>query len=1479
MKIKRLTALFISLFMLLNLTGDLSVFAESNTKVYNYNGYTVYYNITNEWSNNQNITIKIENTGNNIIENWAVELDAGGEISGLWNAQIYSQTNTNYILKNSEYNHSIKSGQFVEFGYTVSSDSVKTPEKILICSEKVDITGECDVYYNILNDYGDSYQAEIVILNNTDYAIESWELVSDTTADIRNVWNAEIANKSENSCIFVSDNNTYRIEAESKISFNVSGEKGENDVVSFDNFRLYTVKITSSNNEYTYTPWLPDDMNILVACAEYEDETLFFEWTYGSNDGLFTIYENANNGKEKVAEISRGRTYEYHIGKITESREFVIETTDNGKTVISNPINIYVDDEEYVHVDYPDTDGDGIADVFEHIYSTDPNKFDTDSDGLNDYEELYLFGTDPLLADCDGDSLPDGFEVFQTGTDPLDGNSLGNDKTDGEYDMDDDGLTNYQEFIYSTNTMNADSDNDGLNDYEEIFTYKTNPSLIDTDGDNVSDGDEISLNLNPNNPQTYGYPDSEFTVVQKLDENSESLSEINNTKNNPFSISVEMDCAGKIENNLEACESGYTEIINNESIVGIVPEIIYPDDLDINEFKLTFKLDNNAVININDCHNDEDTEFDGIERFTVFKMFEDYNMLLPIETNYDASNNEVYVNTDEAGTYCLVDMELWINMLENQIKDNAEYYESIEREFFDSKSKTNESLAIYYNDKTIASSNILSSSSTVVTTTNKSKNNIGVIFLIDARRFGDTDKTCIENNIGKIQTNILDLKDKFKIKGIDFTVLSSYGEEDLTKVNNQIEITFSEENKMFNITKVLDSVQKKYANYSKTYVFLLCENKKLKYSKFSGGSLINKLLEKNIDVSIISNPNSIDNFDYGYTLVKNTGGIILKYNKADSDWNFKTDVKNHVMGEYKSGKTIILTPTNYKAVKLASEITKQDQINSLKSEYKIANIGNNGNIVQIYDRVKNEKNFADTDNDGLYDFEEIMFYWMNKTSEGETIVWNDDGTVKDFPSLEEITNKLFEHYGYIDKDKFLNQYKSKGLNEYTRILPIRSDPTSHDGDKDGITDYNERVAIEEYNEYEKYLANHSISKPRQYYKCSLNTIKKDTVETILNEIRIDENSTMLTLGDKLSVNSNSFSDSPVIIKVNNNDVYIYANVNFNFDMSLNGKRKNKDYKDIETQIKNKVINSIEEAWKGKFYGNKFDFYQGMKINVKTKLDTFSNAKSYININFKESCGRSNGSLKFLKNTLYPYINLYAFYCEDSQQTDAVACSFNKMCKHLKNGNKYCFECIKNNNTGNNKGNYLMEVDAKGKYIGLSPRFEQIVAHEFGHSLGLTDAYESGNTGKINLTYKISETVEKEEIFTCKVYYKSLEVLNSDIMASNYDSGMDVNANDIEMVLIGFATQSTQGFVNPTEDFKGYKINISPAIRTPYLILSGKNKDGTYITYLSMNAFDKKCNEIMIEPYSESNRKNYEKDIDKKISDNGYDTYYQALILS
>jgi|GEM_PF-308817 len=64
-------------------------------------------------------------------------------------------------------------------------------------------------------------------------------------------------------------------------------------------------------------------------------------------------------------------------------------------------------------------------------------------------------------------------------------------------DSDADGMPDSLEEKLGTNPFSADTDGDGLGDYEEVFVYGTNPNNSDTDGDGISDGAEVKAGTNP----------------------------------------------------------------------------------------------------------------------------------------------------------------------------------------------------------------------------------------------------------------------------------------------------------------------------------------------------------------------------------------------------------------------------------------------------------------------------------------------------------------------------------------------------------------------------------------------------------------------------------------------------------------------------------------------------------------------------------------------------------------------------------------------------------------------------------------------------------------------------------------------------------------------------------------------------------------------------------------------------------------------
>ncbi|MHC4249305.1 MAG: caspase family protein [Planctomycetota bacterium] len=113
-----------------------------------------------------------------------------------------------------------------------------------------------------------------------------------------------------------------------------------------------------------------------------------------------------------------------------------------------------------------------------------------------------VFDTDGLTGPTDSDpppTTPSTYTATVTVADPIATNNpqtfTVNLVVDGDYDGD--GILNFQEADFGTDPAVADTDNDGLNDGDEVIVHGTDPADWDTDGDSFSDGEEIAARTDP----------------------------------------------------------------------------------------------------------------------------------------------------------------------------------------------------------------------------------------------------------------------------------------------------------------------------------------------------------------------------------------------------------------------------------------------------------------------------------------------------------------------------------------------------------------------------------------------------------------------------------------------------------------------------------------------------------------------------------------------------------------------------------------------------------------------------------------------------------------------------------------------------------------------------------------------------------------------------------------------------------------------
>ncbi|TFF88086.1 MAG: hypothetical protein EU548_09330 [Promethearchaeota archaeon] len=160
-----------------------------------------------------------------------------------------------------------------------------------------------------------------------------------------------------------------------------------------------------------------------------------------------------------------------------------------------------------------DYDKDGLTNLDEvDVYLTDPTNSDTDGDSLSDGDEVNRWSTNPLEKDTDGDFLPDDFEISYENTNP--------NEIDTYEDMDEDNLTNIEEFNQGTSPDNPDTDGDGLLDGDEVKLYLTDPLVADADKDSDGDGltnvEEIEeYGTDPIDADTDGDGYTDYEEVQK----------------------------------------------------------------------------------------------------------------------------------------------------------------------------------------------------------------------------------------------------------------------------------------------------------------------------------------------------------------------------------------------------------------------------------------------------------------------------------------------------------------------------------------------------------------------------------------------------------------------------------------------------------------------------------------------------------------------------------------------------------------------------------------------------------------------------------------------------------------------------------------------------------------------------------------------------------------------------------------------------
>lgn len=373
-------------------------------------------------------------------------------------------------------------------------------------------------------------------------------------------------------------------------------------------------------------------------------------WSFETEDGQYYKIVNQRTGKVidiKDAGSSNGNLVHQWEYKGLDNQLWYLEICNDGYYKIKSKLNdkcldiAGISDKDGAQIQiWNDVNGDNQKWRIE----IDTNK-DSDGDGLMDIQEIYS-GTNPLSIDSDKDELTDYCEIMVTGTDPLKEDSDKNGKIDSLEDLDEDGLTCREELEIGTFLVNADTDEDGLKDGEEINIYKTDPLKEDTDGDGLNDGDEIKLGFDPLSRDTNndGVLDNKEKTNQKIE-----VEIVEEEKPEIKQIQVQMKADGNIENTTTV-ESAYQKDIISSDVEGLIgTPVEITTESDFQEATITFYYDETLL---------GETEEDNLavmwydEENETYRIFEEESII-------DTENNSVSYTTTHFSTYMVVDKKKW----------------------------------------------------------------------------------------------------------------------------------------------------------------------------------------------------------------------------------------------------------------------------------------------------------------------------------------------------------------------------------------------------------------------------------------------------------------------------------------------------------------------------------------------------------------------------------------------------------------------------------------------------------------------------------------------------------------------------------------------------------------------------------------------------------------------------------------------------
>lgn len=469
------------------------------------------------------------------------------------------------------------------------------------------------------------------------------------------------------------------------------------------------------------------------------------------------------------------------------------------------------------------------------------------------------------------------------------------------------------------------------------------------------------------------------------------------SEDSSYELSLEITASGNAQN-LIAGSSIYSAITESDARLGGAVSLSYYGG-DVEKVKLTYEIGESYISNEGSKYAENCVDMQGIKRYNIFRYFEELNMLLPVATEFDEENNTLFAETDELGTYCVLDMEVLLQTF--GVNPDGSKTEQVEMQMYAGVNDGYNICFIIDIRKGVITDEPLENikNEIIAFMSNAEDNNkrIGITICVQANSdLGEDSQSC--EYVGYYTSS-----EELKIALDEINLVNYVGTEDKADVD-------------FNCLVVSDGV--KMMSYqsrgTNNYIFDIYS---ISYSFFNRSGFAENeqaIIEKNatstgVNISFISNERKSGS--YQTEIPKATGGLMI-----EGFTDFGKIAYNHVFEEplVDVEKFNAILATGYQQVEL--------------------------------DEKLNAYNGSDTDKDTLTDWVEVGGdQWI----EMGLFSYDEYNNVV-LPTVGQCIDALGDVPFYVEGALAENDFKGSFLN--MRVMPISSDPTQEDSDEDGYSD-------------------------------------------------------------------------------------------------------------------------------------------------------------------------------------------------------------------------------------------------------------------------------------------------------------------------------------------------------------------------------------------------------------------------------------------